>query len=49
MSTTHDATRTRVIPDVNPADTADVLAEVTLGTAADVERAVERAERAFPA
>jgi acyl-CoA reductase-like NAD-dependent aldehyde dehydrogenase len=49
MSTTHGASRTHVVLDTNPADTTDVLAEVALGTAADVERAVERAEKAYPA
>ncbi len=49
MSTVHGTSRTRVILDTNPADTADVLAEVTLGTAADVARAVECADAAYPA
>jgi len=49
MSTVHGSPRTRVIMDTNPADTTDVLGEVTLGTAADVDRAIQRAERAWPA
>jgi acyl-CoA reductase-like NAD-dependent aldehyde dehydrogenase len=49
MSTTHDTSRARVVQDVNPADISDVLAEVRLDSAADAARAVERAERAYPA
>ncbi len=49
MSTVRGTPRTRVVVDTNPADTTDVLGEVALGTAADVDRAIQRAERAFPA
>lgn len=49
MSTVHGASRARVTLDTNPADTSDVLAEITLGTASDVARAVERAAAAYPA
>ncbi len=48
MSTTQDAHGARVIVDTNPADTSDVLAELAPQTGADVERAVERARRAYP-
>jgi alpha-ketoglutaric semialdehyde dehydrogenase len=44
---TSSAPRTRVVVDVNPADTTDVLAEVHQATAADVEPAVARAKAAF--
>ncbi|HYM69377.1 MAG TPA: aldehyde dehydrogenase family protein [bacterium] len=49
MSTAQDAQRTRVIVDTNPADSGDVLAEVSPQTVADVARAIERAKRAYPA
>ncbi len=49
MSTVHGTSRARVILDTNPADSADVLAEIPLGSTADVARAVERAAAAFPA
>jgi alpha-ketoglutaric semialdehyde dehydrogenase len=39
----------RVVVDVNPADTSDVIAEVRQATAADVEPAVARAKAAFEA
>ncbi len=48
MSTVHGTSRARVILDTNPADSSDVLAEVPLGSAADVARAVERAAAVFP-
>lgn len=44
---TSSAPRTRVVVDVNPADTTDVLGEVRQFTAADVEPAVARAKAAF--
>ena len=44
---TSSAPRTRVVVDVNPADTTDVLGEVRQATAADVESAVARATAAF--
>jgi len=44
---TSSAPRTRVVVDVNPADTTDVLGEVHQATAADVEPAVARAKGAF--
>ncbi|HKX18635.1 MAG TPA: aldehyde dehydrogenase family protein [bacterium] len=46
-SSAHREAKTRVVVDVNPADTTDVLAEVRQATAADVEPAVARAKAAF--
>jgi aldehyde dehydrogenase (NAD+) len=43
------AVHARLILDTNPADSSDVLAEITLGSAADVARGVERAQVAYPA
>ena len=44
---TSSAPRTRVVVDVNPADTTDVLGEVQQATAADVGPAIARAKGAF--
>lgn len=38
----------RLITNLNPADTNDVIAEFRAATAGDVERAIEAARRAFP-
>lgn len=46
-SSVHRDAGPRVVVDVNPADTTDVLAEVRQATAADVEPAVARAKAAF--
>lgn len=46
-SSAHRAASTRVVVDVNPADTTDVIAEIRQATAADVEPAVARAKAAF--
>lgn len=48
MSTVPGTSRARVVLDTNPADTADVLAEVTLETPDGAARAVERAAAASP-
>ena len=39
----------RTIKNVNPADTSDVIAEFPAATAEDVARAIDGAEKAFPA
>ena len=49
MSTTRGASETRVTVNVNPADSNDVLGEVPQQTAADVARAIEQAQGAYPA
>jgi acyl-CoA reductase-like NAD-dependent aldehyde dehydrogenase len=48
MSTTQGASHTRVIADVNPADSSDVLGHIPQQTAADVAQAVEQAQAAYP-
>ena len=49
MSTTRGVSETRVTVNVNPADSNDVLGEVPQQTAADVARAIEQAQAAYPA
>ena len=39
----------RLITNVNPANTNDVIAEFPMATAIDAERAIEAARQAFPA
>ena len=39
----------RIIRNINPADTNEVIAEFPMATAADTERAIEAAQAAFPA
>ena len=48
MSITQGASHTRVIADVNPADSSDVLGHIPQQTAADVAQAVEQAQAAYP-